>query len=111
VSGQHHSPADLLPGKEPDTHWIRGWLDPRAGLDDKHDLKINYKSNNDNSSGIKEEVQFILLILNLQKKKKDQEPKYCVALATGYRLYGRGSIAARARDSLHYSIQTDSRAH
>jgi hypothetical protein len=34
VSGQLHSPAALLQGKEPlGTHWIEGWVSPRAGLD------------------------------------------------------------------------------
>jgi hypothetical protein len=30
MSGQLHAPAALPPG----THWIGGWVDPRAGLDD-----------------------------------------------------------------------------
>jgi hypothetical protein len=35
VSGQIHAPAALPPGERtPDTHWIGGWVDPRAGLDD-----------------------------------------------------------------------------
>jgi hypothetical protein len=35
VSGQLHAPAALPPGKEPPrTHWIGGWVGPRAGLDD-----------------------------------------------------------------------------
>jgi len=34
VSGQLHTLADLPLGKEPpDTHWIGGWVGPRAGLD------------------------------------------------------------------------------
>jgi hypothetical protein len=37
VSGQHHAPAALYPrGKDPPppgTHWIGGWVGPRAGLD------------------------------------------------------------------------------
>jgi hypothetical protein len=33
VSGQLHAPAALLPGKTPGTHWIGGWVGPRAGLD------------------------------------------------------------------------------
>jgi len=32
VSGQHHAPADLPPGKEPVSHWIRGYVWPRASL-------------------------------------------------------------------------------
>jgi hypothetical protein len=33
-SGQHHAPAALPSGSElPDTHWIGGWVGPRAGLD------------------------------------------------------------------------------
>jgi hypothetical protein len=37
VSGQIHVPAALLPGngeRAPGTHWIGGWVDPRAGMDD-----------------------------------------------------------------------------
>jgi hypothetical protein len=34
VSGQLHAPAALTPGKEPPrSHWIGGWVGPRAGLD------------------------------------------------------------------------------
>jgi hypothetical protein len=35
VSRQLHAPAALPPGKRaPSTHWIGGWVNPRAGLDD-----------------------------------------------------------------------------
>jgi hypothetical protein len=35
VSGQLHAPAALPPGKQPPgTHWIGGWVGPRACLDD-----------------------------------------------------------------------------
>jgi hypothetical protein len=34
VSGQRHAPAVLYPrGRTPGTHWIGGWVGPRAGLD------------------------------------------------------------------------------
>jgi hypothetical protein len=34
VSGQIHASAALYPwGKVPGTHWIGGWVGPRAGLD------------------------------------------------------------------------------
>jgi hypothetical protein len=34
VSGQRHAPVALYPrGKDPGTHWIGGWVGPRAGLD------------------------------------------------------------------------------
>jgi len=34
VSGQLNAPAALLPKKQPlVSHWIRGWVDTRAGLD------------------------------------------------------------------------------
>jgi hypothetical protein len=34
VSGQRYAPAALYPrGKNPGTHWIGGWVGPRAGLD------------------------------------------------------------------------------
>jgi hypothetical protein len=40
VSGQLHAPAALLPGKQPSTHWIGGWLGPRASLDDLEKRKF-----------------------------------------------------------------------
>jgi hypothetical protein len=41
VNGQLHAPAALPPGKEPPgTHWIRDWVDPRAGLDDLEKRKF-----------------------------------------------------------------------
>jgi hypothetical protein len=33
VSGQFHAPAALPPGKDPDTHCMEGWVEPKAGLD------------------------------------------------------------------------------
>jgi hypothetical protein len=39
VSGQLHAPAALPPGKSPGTHFIGGWVDPRAGLDDMEKWK------------------------------------------------------------------------
>jgi len=34
VSGQLHAPAALPTGKDPlVTHWIEGWMGPRAGLE------------------------------------------------------------------------------
>jgi hypothetical protein len=41
VSGQHHAPAALYPrGKKPSTHWIGGWVGPRADLDTEARRKI-----------------------------------------------------------------------
>jgi hypothetical protein len=41
VSGQLQDPAALTPGKEPPgTHWIGGWVGPRAGLDDLEKRKF-----------------------------------------------------------------------
>jgi len=31
--GQQHAPAALYPRERIDTHRTRGWVDPRAGLD------------------------------------------------------------------------------
>jgi hypothetical protein len=43
VSAQRHAPAALYPrGKDPRTHWIGGWLGPRAGLDAGAGRKILY---------------------------------------------------------------------
>jgi hypothetical protein len=33
VTGQLHAPAAFPPGKAPGTHWIGGWVGPRAVLD------------------------------------------------------------------------------
>ena len=33
VSGLLHAPAALPSGKKAGTHWIRGWVGPKAGLD------------------------------------------------------------------------------
>jgi hypothetical protein len=41
VSGQLHTPATLPPGERaPSTHWIGGWVDPRASLDDVENRKF-----------------------------------------------------------------------
>jgi hypothetical protein len=41
VSGQLHVPAVLPPGERaPGTHWLGGWVDPRAGLDDAEKRKF-----------------------------------------------------------------------
>jgi hypothetical protein len=41
VSGQLHAPSALPPGKEPPrTHWLGGWVSPRAGLHDVEWRKI-----------------------------------------------------------------------
>jgi hypothetical protein len=34
MSSQLHAPATLPLGRVPGTHWIGGWVDPRASLDD-----------------------------------------------------------------------------
>jgi hypothetical protein len=33
MNSQLRAPVVLPPGKDPGTHWIRGWVGPRAGLD------------------------------------------------------------------------------
>jgi hypothetical protein len=41
VSGQRYAPAGLYPrGKDPGTHWIGVWVDPRASLDARVRRKI-----------------------------------------------------------------------
>jgi hypothetical protein len=41
MSGQLHAPAALPPGERaPGTHWIGGWVDPRADLDDVEKKKF-----------------------------------------------------------------------
>jgi len=34
MDGEHYAPAALSPGNRPGTHFIRGWVGPRAGLDE-----------------------------------------------------------------------------
>jgi hypothetical protein len=41
ANGQLHDPAALPPAKKvPDTHWIRRWTGPRAGLDAVRKRKV-----------------------------------------------------------------------
>jgi hypothetical protein len=40
MSGHLHAPATLCPVKEPGTHWIKGWVDPRVGLDNVEERKF-----------------------------------------------------------------------
>jgi hypothetical protein len=40
VSGQILAPAALPRERAPGTHWIGGWVDLRAGLDDLEKLKF-----------------------------------------------------------------------
>jgi hypothetical protein len=41
MSGQLHVPAALPPGERaPGTHWVEGWVDPRASLDDLEKRKF-----------------------------------------------------------------------
>jgi hypothetical protein len=40
VNGQLHATAALPPRKSPGTHWIGGWVSPRAGLDTVEKRKI-----------------------------------------------------------------------
>jgi hypothetical protein len=41
MSGQLHAPAALAPGERSrGTHWIGGWVDPRADMDDVEKRKF-----------------------------------------------------------------------
>jgi len=53
VSGQHHAPAVLPSGKNPTTHWIRGWVGHRAGLGIlvKREIPFAYRVRNHKSAG------------------------------------------------------------
>jgi hypothetical protein len=48
VSGQIHSPAALLPGKNLGTDWIGGWVGPTAGRNGFGKEKISYRYRNSN---------------------------------------------------------------
>jgi hypothetical protein len=57
VSSQLHAPAALPSGKNPGTHWIGGWVGPRAGLDAVVKRKIPSPSRDSNPSIIQPAVQ------------------------------------------------------
>jgi hypothetical protein len=40
VSGHLHDPEALPLGKGPRSHWIEGWVGPRAGLEDMEKRKF-----------------------------------------------------------------------
>jgi hypothetical protein len=53
MCGQLHIPAALPPGKKtPGTHWIRGWVGPRAGLDDVKRKIFLYRDSNSEPSAV-----------------------------------------------------------
>ena len=39
VGGQPHALATLSPGKRPGTHYVGGWVTPRASLDECFSIK------------------------------------------------------------------------
>jgi hypothetical protein len=43
VSGQLHDPAALPPGKRPGTHFIGGWVGPKAGLGWQKQIEVTEK--------------------------------------------------------------------
>jgi hypothetical protein len=54
MSGQHHAPAALLPGKQPPyTHCIGGSVGSRAGLGDVDKRKISWGGGDDTKFHIK----------------------------------------------------------
>jgi len=44
VGGKRHTPAALPPGKKPGTHYIRGWVGPRAGVQGCGKSRLNRDS-------------------------------------------------------------------
>ena len=40
VSSQGHDPAALPPGKNPNTHWVAGWVGPRTYVDVLENKKV-----------------------------------------------------------------------
>jgi hypothetical protein len=42
VSSQGHDPAALLSGKNPNTHWVAGWVGPRTYVDVLEDKKVSF---------------------------------------------------------------------
>jgi hypothetical protein len=66
VSGQLHALAALPPGKDPGTHWIGGWVGPRAVLDPVVKRKIPNPSRESNPrTPIVQPVLLLLLLLLL----------------------------------------------
>jgi hypothetical protein len=52
MSGQLR-PGRFTPGeRSPGTHWIGGWVDPRAGLDDVHKIKLLTLTGTRTSTGL-----------------------------------------------------------
>jgi hypothetical protein len=59
ASGELHAPVSLPPEKKPlGTHWIGGWLGPRAGLDPVEKRKISFlcRESNLNSSAVQGQI-------------------------------------------------------
>jgi hypothetical protein len=53
LSGQRHAPAAFYPGERtPGTHWIGGWVGPRAGLDAEAEGKKSSASVGDRTLAI-----------------------------------------------------------
>jgi hypothetical protein len=42
ANGQHQAPAAWLPGNDPSTQWLGGWMSPRDSLNDLEKRKISY---------------------------------------------------------------------
>ena len=40
VIGQHQAPAALFPEKNSGTHWMGGWVGPRASMEKKNTLPL-----------------------------------------------------------------------
>jgi hypothetical protein len=43
MSGYIQVPADLTSEKNAETHWTRGWVDVRVGMDGSGEEKISFK--------------------------------------------------------------------
>jgi hypothetical protein len=62
MGGQIHSPATSLPGENPSTLWIGGWMCPRACPDVLEKRKISFPYRNSNS------VSYMLQLIQRLKK-------------------------------------------
>jgi hypothetical protein len=114
MSDQLHAPAALPPGKEPPgTHWTWGWVDPRAGLDEKKIIDPSgtwtptRRSSSPYPVAIPTELSRLPLArlvtphnglfpgwrggqIGLATHGRQPGPARQVGIATGYGLHGRG---------------------
>jgi hypothetical protein len=75
VSGQLHAPAALPPGERaPGTHWIGGWVGPRAVLEAEEYQKICCQQGLLKERAVKTKTEMLIELCN-RPTKYDMEGK------------------------------------